>query len=65
VISDYLPLTRGIASSRMIIAGQGLADVWPLLVQEFGIGMMFALLGYTLFRWFEFTAKKRGTLEVS
>lgn len=63
-VSDYLPLTRGIASTRMIIAGQGLADVWSLLVQEFGIGMMFALLGYTLFRWFEFTAKKRGTLEV-
>lgn len=64
VVSDYLPLTRGIASTRMIIAGQGLTDVWSLLVQEFGIGMMFALLGYTLFRWFEFTAKKRGTLEV-
>lgn len=64
MVSDYLPLTRGIASTRMIIAGQGLTEVIPLLVQEFGIGMMFALLGYTLFRWFEFTAKKRGTLEV-
>ncbi len=35
-----------------------------LAVAELTIGMMFALLGYTLFRWFEFTAKKRGTLEV-
>ncbi len=64
VVSNYLPLTRGIASARAIIAGHGLADVSRLLVEEFGIGLFFALLGYTLFRWFEVTAKKRGTLEV-
>jgi ABC-2 type transport system permease protein len=64
VVSNYLPLTRGIASARLIITGHGLAEVMPLLVEEFGIGLFFAFLGYTLFRWFEITAKKRGTLEV-
>lgn len=31
---------------------------------EIADGELFGLLGYTLFRWFEITAKKRGTLEV-
>jgi ABC-2 type transport system permease protein len=63
-ISNYLPLTRGITASRMIIQGSGLDAVTPLLFEEALIGVFFAALGYSLFRWFEFTAKKRGTLEV-
>ncbi|HAF61862.1 MAG TPA: hypothetical protein DCK95_06005 [Anaerolineaceae bacterium] len=64
VVSKFLPLTRGIASARLIIAGHSLAEVGSLLLEELAIGTFYALLGYTLFRWFEFVAKKRGTLEV-
>lgn len=62
-ISSLLPLTRGIAAARAIIAGGGLAEVAPLLAGEFLIGAIYVLLGYTLFRWFEFQAKRRGSLE--
>ena len=62
-LSGVLPLTRGIASARAIIAGQSLAQVAPLLAGEFLIGAIYVLLGYTLFRWFEYQAKRRGTLE--
>jgi len=58
-----LPLTRGIAASRQLIAGSRLAEVAPLLASEFGLGVLYILLGYSLFRWFEFQAKRRGTLE--
>ncbi len=63
VISGVLPLTRGIAAARLLIAGASLSDVAPLLAGEFAMGVIYALLGYGLFYWFERQAKKRGTLE--
>jgi ABC-2 type transport system permease protein len=62
-VSQFLPLTRGIASARQIIAGAGLSEVVPLLAGELLIGLVYILLGYSLFRWFEFQAKRHGTLE--
>jgi ABC-2 type transport system permease protein len=58
-----LPLTRGIAAARQLIAGSPLTEVVPLLVGELALGVLYILLGYSLFRWFEFQAKRRGTLE--
>ena len=62
-ISQALPLTRGIAAARALIAGAGLAEVAPLLLGEFGVGLAYGFLGYLLFSWFETQAKRRGTLE--
>jgi ABC-2 type transport system permease protein len=62
-ISQVLPLTRSIASARRVIAGGSLSSVVPLLLVEFMIGMSYLLAGYLLFRWFEFQAKRRDTLE--
>jgi ABC-2 type transport system ATP-binding protein len=62
-VSQFLPLTRGIASARQIIAGAGLSEVVPLLAGELLIGLVYIFLGYSLFRWFEFQAKRHGTLE--
>jgi ABC-2 type transport system permease protein len=63
-ISSFLPLTRGIASARAIIAGRKLVDVAPALTGELLLGFVYLVLGYSMFRWFEFQAKRRGTLEV-
>lgn len=63
VISNILPLTRGIASARALAAGASLSDVLPLLFSEIGIGLVYGLIGYFLFAWFETQAKRRGTLE--
>jgi ABC-2 type transport system permease protein len=62
-ISWALPLTRGIAAARALIAGQGFREVVPLLVGEVLLGLLYLLIGYSLFRWFEHQAKRRGTLE--
>jgi ABC-2 type transport system permease protein len=62
-ISWALPLTRGIRAARLIINGASLDQVAPLLAGEFAVGVVYALLGYSLFRWFEYQAKRRGTLE--
>jgi ABC-2 type transport system permease protein len=61
--SQVLPLTRGIASARTIIAGGSLSEVAPLLGGELLIGAVYISLGYAMFRWFEYQAKRRGTLE--
>jgi len=62
-ISRFLPLSRGITAARRVIAGAPLADVYPLIFQEFLIGAIYILVGYALFRAFEYQAKRRGTLE--
>lgn len=62
-LSWALPLTRGIASARIIIAGGGLEEVLHLLIGELLLGVVYVSLGYWLFRWFERQAKARGSLE--
>ena len=62
-VSNILPLTRGIAASRALTAGASFSDISPLLVSELGIGLIYGLLGYFLFSWFETQAKQKGTLE--
>lgn len=62
-VSNILPLTRGIAASRALTAGASFSDIFPLLVSEVGIGLIYGLLGYFLFSWFEMQAKQNGTLE--
>jgi ABC-2 type transport system permease protein len=63
IIAQGLPLTRGIAAARTLIAGGTFQEVAPMLLGEFAIGLVYALLGYQLFRVFEIKAKQRGSLE--
>jgi ABC-2 type transport system permease protein len=63
VVSNILPLTRGIASARALAAGASLSEVAPMLISEVGIGIVYGLIGYFLFAWFETQAKQKGTLE--
>jgi hypothetical protein len=56
-------MTRGIAAARQIVDGASLGDVTALLVGEFAFGLVYIVLGFGLFRWFEYQAKRRGTLE--
>jgi ABC-2 type transport system permease protein len=62
-VSYALPLTRGIAAARQIVAGASLREVSGLLTGEFLFGVAYIALGYMMFRWFEFQAKRKGTLE--
>ncbi len=63
-LSNFIPLTRGLAAARALIEGAVLADVSGLLLEEFLIGVAYVAVGYVLFRWFEGQAKRRGTLEM-
>jgi ABC-2 type transport system permease protein len=62
-IGTTLPLTRGIQAARALMDGASLSKVWSLLAAELAVGLIYALAGFAFFRWFEFQAKQRGTLE--
>lgn len=62
-ISYALPLTRGIAAARQIVDGAGLGQVAGLLGVEALFGVLYIGIGFGMFRWFEFQAKRKGTLE--
>jgi ABC-2 type transport system permease protein len=64
VIANGLPLTRGVACARTIIAGGSLTEIMPLLKEELLIGIILTILGYFLFKVFEIQAKKLGTLDI-
>ncbi len=64
VISEALPLTRGIAAGRLLVGGSSLASVAPLLMTELGVGLAYGFLGYLFFQLFEVEARRRGTLEI-
>jgi ABC-2 type transport system permease protein len=62
-VSTGLPLMRGIRSARLLVHGASLAEVGPLLAGELAVGLVYALVGFALFSWFEAQARRRGTLE--
>ena len=62
-ISQALPLTRGIEAARALVAGASFETIVPLLLGELAVGLIYGLLGYFLFSWFEYQAKSIGTLE--
>ncbi len=61
--AQFLPLTNGIAAARSIFAGNSFTGVVPFLLKETAIGVVYMLIGYAVFRWFEMQAKRRGSLE--
>jgi ABC-2 type transport system permease protein len=62
-IGRLLPLTHGIAAAREIAAGASLSSVGGLVWTELGIGAAWAVLAFTLVRWFEFEGRRRASLE--
>lgn len=63
IISKVMPLSRSISAARQAIAGASFGEVAPLIAGDILIGLMYILLGYLMFRWFEFQARQRGSLE--
>ncbi len=62
-ISELLPLSRGITAARELVSGANLTEVSDLLIGEILTGGFYALVGFSMFAWFEIQAKRRGTLE--
>jgi len=63
VISNGLPLTRGVEAAREAAAGASIGHVQGLLAGELLVGVVYAFLGYVLFRLFEAYARRGGLQE--
>jgi ABC-2 type transport system permease protein len=63
LISYSLPLTRGVEAARQAAAGASFTQVSGLLAGEMAIGLLYAALGYALFRWLEDRARQGGLQE--
>lgn len=62
-ISYSLPLTRGIEAARQALNGASWAGVKPLVTGELLIGLVYMLVGYFLFLWFEKRSLVDGQIE--
>jgi ABC-2 type transport system permease protein len=62
-ISYALPLTRGVEAARQAAAGASLEQVSGLLGGELAVGVIYAVLGYILFRFTERLARRGGLQE--
>ena len=64
-LSQFLPLTHGLAAFRDLYAGASIASVWEGLLLEAVIGLAYFAGGYVVFRLVEYRARQTGSLEFS
>jgi ABC-2 type transport system permease protein len=62
-VGDILPLTRSIEAARRVAAGGSFDDISGLLTTEVFLGLFYASFGFVFFRWIEFQARRRGTID--
>ena len=62
-VSQWLPLTHGIEAARDLANGAGLSDVSGLMLQELGIGVIYAVVGLGLLRYLEWDSRRSASLE--
>jgi ABC-2 type transport system permease protein len=63
LVAYSLPLTRGIEAARLAANGASLTSVSGLLAGELAVGLVYAALGYALFRLLEERARRGGLQE--
>lgn len=62
-IGRGLPLTHGIQAARAVASGASLGSVGHLLTTELLIGILYAVAGFALIRFFELQSRRYATLE--
>jgi hypothetical protein len=62
-VAYALPLTRGVEAAREAVAGASFTQVAGLLAGEMAVGLVWAFLGYVVFRAFESYARRGGLQE--
>jgi ABC-2 type transport system permease protein len=64
-VSDVLPFTHAIEAARELADGASLTSVLDLIGEELLIGLVYAVLGYSLLRFFENQGRRHATLDRS
>jgi ABC-2 type transport system permease protein len=64
-VSSWLPLTHAIAAARDVVHGSSLADVQGLLGRELGVGVIYAVAGLAIIRFFETQSRRHASLGIA
>lgn len=63
-ISQLMPITRGIEVARNSVIGSTDLSNYILLITEFFLGLLFFLIAFLIFKYCEFQAKNRASLDI-
>jgi ABC-2 type transport system permease protein len=64
-ISNSVPLTHGIEAARDVAEGASLGDVSGLIATEFGIGVVYTVVGYQALRVMEYASRRRASIQIA
>jgi ABC-2 type transport system permease protein len=64
-ISSWLPLTHAIEAARDVADGNSLSSVQGLLERELSIGLIYAVAGLGIIRFFETQSRRHATLGIT
>ncbi len=62
-VGYYLPLTRGIQATRMVLNGSAWSQISSLLSGEIFVGIIYILIGFSIFLLIEKQSMSSGTLD--
>jgi ABC-2 type transport system permease protein len=64
-ISVWLPLTHAIEAARAVADGNSLTSVQGLIGRELGVGVIYAVAGLAIIRFFETQSRRHATLSLA
>jgi ABC-2 type transport system permease protein len=64
-ISSWLPLTHAIEAARAVADGRSLTSVEDLLGRELGVGLLYAVAGLAIIRFFETQSRRHASLGIA
>jgi ABC-2 type transport system permease protein len=64
-VSSWLPLTHAIEAARSVADGRSISSVDGLLVRELGVGLIYAVGGLAIIRFFETQSRRHATLGIA
>jgi len=63
VVSNCMPLTYAVEATRSAVNGASLADLWLQIVMMTVLGIIFAIVAWYSFRFFEKKSRISGTAD--
>jgi ABC-2 type transport system permease protein len=64
-VSSWIPLTHAIEAARDVVNGSSIADVQGLLGRELGVGVVYAVAGLAIIRFFETQSRRHASLGIA
>ena len=64
-VSSWIPLTHAIEAARAVVRGSSIGDVQGLLGRELGVGLLYAVAGLAIIRFFETQSRRHASLGIA